>query len=87
MTLDKIDTYKKENKVIDELTVMASGNVLNLQAYKYIDKFEEKYFIDYVDHEYCLRLQTNGYSIKVHKNSILVHALGNISSKSLLGKK
>lgn len=86
-TLAQINTYKKEDKAVDELTVMTSGNLLNLEAYKSIGKFEEKYFIDYVDNEYCLRLQTNGYSIKVHKNSILVHALGNISSKTLLGKR
>jgi rhamnosyltransferase len=87
LMLDQIDIHKKENKVIDELTVMTSGNLLNLEAYKNIGKFEEKYSIDYVNHEYCLRLQSNGFYIKVHKNSILVHALGNISSKSLLGKR
>lgn len=34
LTINKTDTYKKENKVIDKLTVMTSGNLLNLEAYK-----------------------------------------------------
>jgi len=87
LTIDQTDIYKKENKVIDELTVMTSGNLLNLEAYNKVGEFEEKYFIDYVDHEYCLRLKKNGFYIKVHKNSILIHALGNISSQYLFGKK
>ena len=87
LTLDKIDTYKKEDKVVDRLTVMTSGNLLNLEAYQRVGKFEEKYFIDYVDHEYCLRLQANNYKIKVHKGSLLIHELGNISYKKFLGKR
>lgn len=79
--------YKKEDKIIDELTVMTSGNLLNLDAYKNIGEFEEKYFIDYVDHEYCLRLKKSGYSIKVHKNSILIHELGNGEFFNFFGKK
>lgn len=86
LTLNQANRYKKEDKVVDELTVMTSGNLLNLEAYKNIGKFEEKYFIDYVDHEYCLKLQANNYKIKVHKNSILIHALGDMSSKSIFGK-
>lgn len=86
LTRDKVTTYTKENTVIDKQTVMTSGNLLNLDAYKKIGKFEEKYFIDYVDHEYCLKLQANNYKIKVHKNSILIHALGDILSKSIFGK-
>jgi rhamnosyltransferase len=79
--------YIKENKVIDELTVMTSGNLLNLEAYKNVGEFEEKYFIDYVDHEYCLRLQKNGYSVKVHKDSILIHELGDGNFYDFLGIK
>jgi rhamnosyltransferase len=64
----------------EELTVMTSGNLLNLKAFSHIGDFEEKLFIDYVDHEYCLRLKKNGYKIIQVNNAILYHNLGNISS-------
>ena len=87
LTKNKANVYEKENKIIDELTVMTSGNLLNLEAFDNVGKFEEKYFIDYVDHEYCLRLRRNGYSIKVHKNCILLHSLGDVSFHYLFGRK
>ncbi|MCL4546863.1 MAG: glycosyltransferase [Deltaproteobacteria bacterium] len=59
-------SYKSEDRVIDKLTVITSGNLLNLEVYKKIGPFEEKYFIDSVDHEYCLRLRKNAFLIKVH---------------------
>ena len=87
LTDDKIGIYKKIDTVVNTSTVMTSGNLLNLKAYKKVGKFEEKYFINYVDHEYCLRLKKNGFKIKVHKNSILIHKLGNMASKNFFGKK
>jgi rhamnosyltransferase len=70
--------------IIDALTVMTSGNLLNLSACTKIGKFIEKYLIDYIDHEYCLRLKKNGFSIKIIENSILLHKLGNTEIKKFL---
>lgn len=87
LTRDKISSYKKENKIIEVLTVMTSGNLLNLKAVQEVGLFEEKYFIDYVDHEYCLRLQQFGYKVYVDLNSKIVHELGNLEFKNILWKK
>ncbi len=41
LTKNKANVYEKENKIIDELTVMTSGNLLNLEAFDNVGKFEE----------------------------------------------
>ena len=62
---------------------MTSGNLLNLEAFIQCGSFEEKLFIDYVDHEYNLRLQKNGFKIVRINHSFLLHNLGDINSYRL----
>jgi len=67
------------------LTTMTSGNLLNLSAYQAVGPFEEKLFIDYVDHEYCLRLHRHGYAIMQLNTAILQHQLGNFQESTVAG--
>ena len=76
-----------EDLIVDTPTVMTSGNILYLSACIKVGGFIEKYFIDYIDHEYCLRLRKNGYSIKIMMSSILIHKLGDIKTKKFLFHK
>lgn len=58
------------------LMVITSGNLLNLNLYKSIGPFDEKLFIDCVDHDYCLRSNVKGYKIIQFDNIYLNHKLG-----------
>jgi len=69
-------SVKACNDTVSAPVVMTSGNLLNLEAYKEVGPFREDFFIDYVDHEYCLRLKNFGYKVLIHCNSILEHNLG-----------
>jgi rhamnosyltransferase len=74
-----------ESDIEEVRTTMTSGNLLNLQAFQNTGLFREEYFIDYVDHEYCIRLRKNGYQI-IQLNSVdIIHKLGNITRKKILG--
>jgi rhamnosyltransferase len=66
---------------------MTSGNLLNLAASSHCGEFEEKLFIDSVDHEYCLRLRRNGYLITRINDAILEHNLGEVTFHRLLFMK
>ena len=66
---------------------MTSGNLLNLGAYAACGPFEEKLFIDSVDHEYCLRLRKAGYKIVRLNTSILNHRLGNVKYHRFMGMR
>jgi rhamnosyltransferase len=64
---------------------MTSGNLLNLGAYAKIGPFLEFLFIDYVDHEYCLRLKRKGYRVRRINAARLRHSLGQTEIHSVLG--
>ncbi len=83
-------SYKKKSSdkpCGDILTTMTSGNLLNLKAYRAIGPFLDKLFIDYVDHEYCMRLKINGFRIIQANNAVLNHPLGSVTEYQLLWKR
>ncbi|QKZ11937.1 glycosyltransferase [Spirosoma sp. KUDC1026] len=73
------------NSVKDVLTIITSGSLLNLEAYKSVGPFLEDLFIDWVDLEYCFRLQQHGYKVLVHDGVRLNHRLGTFQTKRLFG--
>jgi rhamnosyltransferase len=63
---------------IDEvLTTMTSGNLISLYAWKAIGGFDEDYFIDAVDWDYCLRLTSGNFKVLRLNTVHLEHNLGN----------
>lgn len=83
-------TLYNENSVIKTVsfpvTVMCSGNLINLEIFNKVGGFNENYFIDCVDLEYCLRLRKNGYEIIQLPSVELKHNLGNIKKVRFLWK-
>lgn len=68
---------KKKGIAYNEVSItMTSGNILNLDVYKKIGPFDEKLFIDHVDHEYCLRSISKGYKIIELTELQIFHELG-----------
>lgn len=64
-------------------TTMTSGNLVNIAAAQAVGGFDDSLFIDYVDHEFCLRLRRRGYRILEATRAVLDHALGNMEMRSL----
>lgn len=72
-----------DNELKQIQTTMTSGNILNIEAWEKIGRFKEELFIDYVDHEYCLRLIVNGYKVMERQDVYLEHSLGEIKKYKL----
>lgn len=72
--------------LIPQESVMTSGNLLNLTVYKTVGPFLNDYFIDCVDHEYCLRLKKHGYRVLMCMSISLSHALGDMKSRKVFGR-
>jgi rhamnosyltransferase len=58
------------------LVTMTSGNLISSEVFKKMGLFDEFFFIDYVDFEYCLRLNKCGYHIYQSLEAKLKHSLG-----------
>ena len=75
-------------KVCEQVySAWTSGSLLDLDIFKLSGGFKEELFIDYVDHEYCLRLNRMGYKIFRCNKTILKHNLGKIEEIDLIFRK
>lgn len=56
--------------------VISSGALLDLAILDRIGAMDAGLFMDYIDHDYCLRARRNGYEIVVSSTAFLAHNLG-----------
>ena len=73
---------KKPEEDIDyPLEVMTSGNIISLKAFKKIGGYKNELFIDGIDFDYCMNLNSHGFKV-IRLNYInLKHDLGDIEIK------
>lgn len=57
---------------------MTSGNLLRLAAFDSLGGFREEFFIDQVDHEFCLRARRAGWRVVQKRDALLLHRMGNL---------
>lgn len=55
---------------------MSSGNLIKAELFATAGFFDDALFIDYVDVDFCLRLQKNGFKILSATSVVLNHQLG-----------
>ncbi|MEZ9539113.1 hypothetical protein AB4160_13070 [Shewanella sp. 10N.286.51.B8] len=63
--------------------VISSGSFLNLELFKDIGPFDENYFIDRLDYDYCYEARKQGFKVKVIESTVLRQKLG--EPKALFG--
>lgn len=84
LTEEKIN---KKNKVESVPTAITSGALYKSGIFSKVGFFEEKLFIDQVDHEFCLRLKQQNFKIFKIENSLLFHKLGESVERKFLKMK
>jgi rhamnosyltransferase len=57
-------------------TVITSGSLVSLRTLDVIGPFRDEFFIDHVDHDYCLRARLKGFKILLAPKPIMQHAIG-----------
>jgi len=85
--ISSYDRKKSQGKSAEVQTTMTSGNIVRADAFERAGFFDESFFMDCVDHEFCLRLRRNGYRIVESRDSILLHSLGDMTLHRLLGRQ
>lgn len=80
---DKNQAYhEKESQLVQNC--ITSGTLNSISIWEKVGEFDERLFIDGVDHEYCLRLDINNFKIvRMNKVSIF-HEIGKITYKRFL---
>ena len=64
---------------------MTSGSLTNIRAWKEVGGFRDDFFIDFVDNDFCMKLELHNYKIWRVNSCIMHHQLGDAQEKKLLG--
>lgn len=65
--------------------VLQSGSFFSSSAFKDVGMFDESFFIDYVDFEFCLRLRKSGFRIIEASHAPVNHRVGMPTRHKFLG--
>jgi rhamnosyltransferase len=69
-------------------TLMTSGSFVKSSVFDHCGRrFDQSLFMDYVDHEFCLRLRRHGSKIIQASRAVLDHRLGSPTSHRFLWKR
>jgi GT2 family glycosyltransferase len=66
-------------------SVISSGTLVRRGAIEQAGLPRADFFMDFVDHEYCLRLRRHGYKIVIVHSSRVAHAIGEPRKVNVLG--
>ena len=70
-----------------DLYAITSGSILDLGVDEKVGGFNEKFFIDEVDNEYCIRAVKKGFHIKILENCYLYQHFGYKDGQSFLARQ
>lgn len=60
----------------EQKTVITSGALVDVAKAHSVGGFRDDYFIDQVDHEFCLRLRAHGYRVAISRDRLMTHSVG-----------
>lgn len=63
---------------------MTSGSLTRISAWREVDGFDEAFFIDYIDNDFCEKLKQSNYKIMQLNKIVMSHELGESSEKHFL---
>lgn len=79
-----VDPHNKRTKVpdageaecLEQKTVITSGCLVDVALAQAAGGFREDYFIDQVDHEFCLRMRARGHRVAISREPVMAHSVG-----------
>lgn len=78
---------KPVGKIEKVIIAMTSGNLISLDVYKKVGGYDEDYFLDYMDIEYCFKLHLYHYDVIRINDLVLAHNEAALTEISIFNKK
>lgn len=85
----RLDTHvarPDDSAGIETVTAITSGSLVSLSAFRAIGGLRDDFFIDCVDHKYCLRARAHGYRVMITSRPVMEHPIGNFTYHRWLGR-
>jgi rhamnosyltransferase len=70
----------------ETVTAITSGSLVSLSAFQAIGGLRDDFFIDCVDHEYCLRARAHGFRVMITSRPVMEHPIGNFTYHRFLNR-
>jgi rhamnosyltransferase len=67
--------------------MISSGSLVSRGAWAKVGRFDERYVIDHVDTDYCMRALRRDVPLYLNPHAVLRHQIGDIQARSLFGWK
>jgi rhamnosyltransferase len=67
-------------------TCMNAGSIVRVVAWAAVGGYDEAFFVDYVDHEFCFRCRQHGWGVVQVSSAIMIHSPGEPQRHRLLWK-
>jgi rhamnosyltransferase len=86
---ERLDTHvarPDDSAGIETVTAITSGSLVSLSAFRAVGGLRDDFFIDCVDHEYCLRARAHGYRVMITSKPVMEHPIGNFTYHRWLGR-
>jgi rhamnosyltransferase len=64
---------------------ITSGSLVRCDVLREVGLFEDRLFIDSVDHEFCLRMRRKGWLLMESRGQVMAHSIGASTAHRLLG--
>lgn len=72
---------------MERKTVITSGSLLSLSAFRELGGFRDEFFVDGVDDEYCLRARSRGFRVLLAAEPLARHTFGSPSVHRFLWRR
>ena len=80
----EIDKYNRDPYL--KKTNITSGSMTSIAAWDTVGRFNDEFFIDHVDHEFCLRLNQRNFLIYQLPDVFMQHELGEPITRVIFGR-
>jgi rhamnosyltransferase len=68
-------------------SVLTSGSLVSIDVFQVLGGFREDFFIDCVDHEYCLHARALGFHVVLTAKPVMEHGIGHLTGHRLLWRR
>ena len=79
----KVSSGHQDVDYFEQKTVITSGSLIDVRMARSIGGFREDFFIDQVDHEFCLRARSHGHVIVISRKPVMTHSVGRLGGVRL----
>jgi len=72
----RTEVPEQGNDWLEQITVITSGSLIDVAVADSVGGFREDYFIDQLDHEFCLRVRRHGRRVIMSRKPLMSHSIG-----------